>query len=284
MKRQNKDFDSLFSNLEASKDLLGTFTGAVSEANYIDKAENYLTQNALYADAINDIEKAEKFIRNNLDKIRQWKAFTDGVMDELTKAAKSDAAINSLVGTFNSLYKDEVVKNFKNLQETVQKIKDAYFVLMQAAATDMAAKYSVLKKDAEALQKEIASLPAGLNDEANARTSSILQYAAQRTSASVDIDYDVKDKQTRFTYSEMLSFIELFNGKKTELEIIKSGLIRTTPPKPDPGTPPAPTRKNYSSTLPGKKVKVGEYKIWLQSELQKIAGASSDDEIEINNN
>jgi hypothetical protein len=284
MKRQNKDFDALFSNLEMSKDQLGTFTGAVSEANYIDKAENYLAQTTMYADAIKEIEKAEKFIRNNLDKIRQWKAFADGVIDELTKAAKSDVAITSLVATFNSLYKGEVVKNFKSLQETVQKLKDAYYVLMQAASTDMAAKYSILQKDAEALQKEITSLPAGLNDEANAKTSSILQYAGQRTSASVDIDYDVKDKQTRFTYSEMLSFIELFNGKKTELEIVKSGLITTAPPKQEPGAPPAPTKKTYSSTLPGKKVKVGEYKIWLQSELQKISGASSDDEIEINNN
>ena len=284
MKRQNKDFDALFGNLEAAKEQLGSFTGAVSEANYIDKAENYLTQTTLYADAIKEIEKAEKFIRNNLEKIRQWKTFADGVLDELTKAAKADAAINSLVATFNSLYKGEVVKNFKNLQETVQKIKDAYYLLMQAAATDMAAKYNTLHKEADTLQRQIATLPASLNDEAYGRTSSILQYAAQRTIASVDIDYDVKDKQTRFTYSEMLSFIELFNGKKTELEIIKSGLIKTAPPKQEPGTPPAPTRNTYSSTLPGKKVKVGEYKIWLQSELQKIAGASSDDDVEINNN
>ncbi|MEI7527075.1 MAG: hypothetical protein WCJ95_22185, partial [Mariniphaga sp.] len=47
MKRSNKDFDALFGNLEICKDQLGTFTGAVSEANYIDKAENFLTQSAV---------------------------------------------------------------------------------------------------------------------------------------------------------------------------------------------------------------------------------------------
>ena len=71
MKRQNKDFDALFSNLELCKDQLGAFTGAVSEANYIDKAENFLADTAIYENAINEIEKAEKFIRNNLDKLRQ---------------------------------------------------------------------------------------------------------------------------------------------------------------------------------------------------------------------
>ena len=281
MKRQNKDFDALFSNLEVSKDQLGTFTGAVSEANCIDKAENYLAQTSLFADAIKEIEKAEKFIRNNLDKIRQWKTFADGVMDELTKAAKSDDAINSLVATFNSLYKGEVVKNFKSLQDTVQKIKDAYYLLMQASATDMSTKYSTLQKDASTLLKEITTLPAGLNDDANARANNILQYASQRTAATVDIDYDVKDKQTRFTYSEMLSFIQLFSSYKTDIEIIKSGLIKTAPPKPTPGTPPTPSKKTFSATLPGKKVKVSEYRMWLQNELQKISGAAADDEIEI---
>lgn len=282
MKRQNKDFDALFSNLENSKDHLGNFTGAVSEANYIDKAESYLTQTDLYAKAVKEIVDAEKFIRNNLDKIRQWKAFADGVTDELTKAAKSDATITSMVATFNSLYKGEVVKNFKSLQDTVQKIKDAYYLLMQAAATDMAFKYSTLQKDANALLNEITTLPAGLNDDANAKANNILQYASQRTAATVDIDYDVKDKQTRFTYSEMLSFIQLFNSYKTDLEIIKSCLIKTALPKPTPGTPPTPTKKTFSSTLPGKKVKVSEYRIWLQNELQKISGAAADDEIEIN--
>ena len=282
MKRSNKDFDVLFGNLEIYKDQLGTFTGAVSEANYMDKGENYLTQTLVYANAIKEIEKAEKFIRNNLDKLRQWRMFADSVTDELSKSARPDATITPLVSTFNSLYKGEVVKNFKLLQDTVQKIKDAYYLLMQTAAGDMAPKYSQLQKDAEALVKEIASLPVGLNEAARLKTESILQYAMQRTSTIIDIDYEVKDKQTRFTYSEMLSFIQLFNTYKTDLEIIKSGLIRTEPPKPKPGSPATQVKKTYSATLPGKKVKVSEYKIWLQQELQKLAGASDNDEIEIN--
>ncbi|MBK0380054.1 BREX system P-loop protein BrxC [Mucilaginibacter segetis] len=283
MKRSNKDFDALFSNLETCKDQLGVFTGAVSEANYIDKADNYLDQNDIYANAIREIEKAEKFIRNNLDKLRQWKAFADGVNDEINKAAKADVVINPLLKEYNSLYQGEVVKNFKALQETAQKIKDAYYQLMQAAATEMAAKYILLQKDADELIKEIHTLPAGLNEEASLEGSSIRQYASQRTNSAIDIDYDVKDRHTRFTYSEMLSFIQLFHSYKTKLEIIKSGLITTTPTKPAPGTPVTPTKKIYSATLPGGKVKVSEYKTWLQNELQKISGAAADDEVEIKN-
>ncbi|MBK7967317.1 MAG: hypothetical protein IPK10_19925 [Bacteroidetes bacterium] len=45
--------------------------------------------------------------------------------------------------------------------------------------------------------KEITTSPAGLNDDANAKANNILQYASQRTAATVDIDYDVKDKHTK---------------------------------------------------------------------------------------
>ena len=217
-----------------------------------------------------------------MENLRQWKVFADAVADELNKAAKADVTISELVSTFNSLYKGEVVKNFKSLQETIQKIKDAYFDLMQEAATNMASKYTQVKKDAEAILQEITSLPSGLNEEAHSKTRSLLQYAVQRTSALVDIDYDVKDKQTRFTYSEMLSFIQLYNRYKTELEIIHAGLIKKAPEKPKAGEPDKPTKKTYNSTLPGKKVLVSKYKTWLQQELQKLAGAADNDEIEIN--
>jgi len=283
MKRSNKDFEILFSNLELCKDQLGSFTGVVSEPNYIDKAENFLSNTNAYLNAVKEIEKAEKFIRNNLDKLRKWKSFVDGVMDELNKAARSDDEITKLTAGFNNLFKGEVVKNFKQLQETVQKVKDAYYLLMQAAASDMASKYSVLKKEAEKIITEISKLPEGLNEEGNNKTKQILLYASQRTSPEVDIDYEVKDKQTRFAYSEMLSFIQLFNSYKTELEIVSSGLIRTSQPKPKPGTPSTPTLKIFKVQLPNKKLKVLAYKQWLQQELQKLAGASDDDEIEINN-
>jgi hypothetical protein len=154
---------------------------------------------------------------------------------------------------------------------------------MYGAASDMASKYTLLKKDAEKLIAEIGKLPEGLNEEGNSKVNQILLYASQRTSSDIDIDYEVKDKLTRFAYSEILSFIQLFNSYKTELEIIRSGLIRTVPPKPKPGTETTPGTKVFKAQLPGKKLKVVAYKQWLQQELQKLAGASDDDEIEINN-
>jgi len=282
LKQSHKDFDILFSNIELCKDQLSSFTGAVSEANYIEKADNYLSQTKIYQDAISEIDKAENFIRNKLDKVRQWKLFSDGVTDELNKSSKDDTSLSLLIVTFNDLYKGEVVKNFTQLHHVIQKIKDAYFSLMQVTAADMASKYKQIQTEAEALIETIAKLPLGLNTEATLKTNNILQYSSNRIVANIDIEYDVKDKQTRFTYSEMLSFIDLYNSKKTELEIIYAGLVKLAPAPILAGEKPIISTKTYIATLPGKKLKVSVYKTWLQNELQKISGAAADDEIELN--
>jgi hypothetical protein len=280
MRKQNKEFDTLFVEIESQKNFLAGFTGAVSDSNYIDKAENFLANKDTYSNAVQVIEKVEKFIRDNLPSLLEWKSFTANVNDELTKSTKTNATISQWSAEFNTHYSKEVVKNFAAIQQIVQKIKDEYFKLMQSAAEEMVKKYTQLKTDAETLIKDINALPAGLNDEALKKTDVILQYADQRTQSKVDIGYDIKDKLTRFTYSEMLSFIELFNTKQTELEILKASLIKEAPAKMEPGKPMSLLT---TKTFAAQKLKVSIYKQWLQQELQKLANASDDDEIEIKN-
>ena len=276
MRKQNKDFDMLFAEINEHKDILNEFTGVVSEANYIEKAENYLTHQESFIKSVEAVENVEKFIRNNLPKLQEWKSFTAGVEDELSKSARTNVVISQLCLEFNQFYGKEVVKNYASLLQIAQKIKDEYFTLMSSAAKDMANKYSKLKTVAEEIIEEINRLSVGLNDAALSKLQAILRYAEQRTQADVDIDFEIKDKRSRFTYSEMLSFIELYGGKKTELEIFKDGLIKELPSESG--------SESYSpailtTTMPGQKLKVSEYKQWLHHELQKLAAVSDNDEI-----
>jgi len=277
-----KDFDKLFPLLEAQREYLGQFTAAISEANYIDKAVEFLGANTEFLTAIESIAKVEKFITTNLPKAKEWKGFVVAVNDELSKAAKQNVTIVSLSKDFDTNYASDIVKNYATLQQTVQKIKDEYHKLFVEAMQTTSEKYTAIKASVESLITEINGLPAGLNDSASSKAGPLLQYASQRTQATVTIDFDVKDKQSRFTYSEVLSFIDLSNSKKTEVDIIKASLIKTAPPVPVPGAPPTPTTKTYATKLPGKKVKVLEYKNWLHQELQKLASAADNDDVEIN--
>ena len=282
LSNSEKEFDKLFPQADKNASFLSGFTGAVSEANYIDKAVEFLTSKDAFLKALQEIEKVEKFIRNNLSKVKEWKAFVTAVQDELTKAATSNANIEQLRADFESHLNGDVIKNFASLQQASQNTKDNYHQLFSAAMKDCAAKYTDIDTLASGLVKEIDSLPEGLNDVALSKASALTQYAKQRTSAAVTIDFDVKDKQSRFTYSEVLSFIELYSSKKTEVEILRSGLVRKKAPEPKPDTPPTPTVKKYAVKMPNTKIKVAEYKTWLHGELQKLASASDNDEIEIN--
>lgn len=283
MKTQHQEFDVLFGDLESRKNSLNDYTGVVSEANYIDKAENFLAGKNAYTDAVIAIEKAEKFVSKNLPKLREWKRFADGVSEELTKSAQTNDEIVRLYADFQTQYGAEIVKNFAAIQQTVQKIKDEYFNLLKTAAEEMAGKYGQLKIDAEKLLAEISLLPAGLNEQARNKADAAAQYAEQRTKSNVAIDWDVKDRETKFTYSEMLSFIDLFSGKKTELDILKASLRREKPPEPSESGEVNQPIQTIQTTLPGTKIKVADYRRWLHGELQKIAGANETDEIEISN-
>ena len=280
LRNTEKDFDKLFPAIDSQKDFIAQFTGAVSESNYIDKAVDFLSKKSEYLKAIQEIEKVEKFIRNNLPKLKDWKSFIVAVNDELTKAATSNTTIETITTEFNNQYQTDIVNSYAKLQQAAQKIKDEYHKLFSKSIADASVKYLELKKQAEALVAEINSLPAGLNEAAFAKANAILQYATQRTQSTIDIDFDVKDKNSRFTYSEVLSFIDLYNSKKTEIEIIKANLIKVAPVIPVPGSPVVETQ-TFLSKIPSNKIKVSAYRVWLQQELQKIAAANDNDEIEI---
>jgi len=174
------------------------------------------------------------------------------------------------------------LNNFNDYRLKAQKIKDAYYSQFQILAGSMADKYSILKSEAEALLAEIDSLPKGLNTEAKENTLSLIQYADQRCIKDVNIDFDVRDKNTRFTYSEIRSFIELYPQKSADLGIIKAGLIRKEPDKKEANKKGESKTRLFNVKAPSGKMKVSEYKKWLKDELQRLAAADDNDEIEIN--
>ncbi len=281
MKKQNKEFDTLFPGIEQQKDFLSGFTGAVSDANYLSKGRYFLEQKQEFTEAVKEIEATESFIRNKLPFVKKWKEFMTGVKDEITKASADNDSISLKIEQFNSLYSDNIAKNYSKLQETAQSIKDDYYILMSGAAGLMSSKYLQLKEEADKLATKILEMPEALkalNKDTLSKVTSLSNYAGHRTKSSVSIEYDVKDKTTRFTWSEMLSFIELYPTKQAELNNLSSGLVMTMP---DSNIPPSPVIKTIATRLPGRRVKVSQYRSWLQAEIQKIAGASENDEVEI---
>ncbi len=285
LQKAEPDFNALFPDTEKNKELLNEFTVSISEANYIEKAKLFLDQVADYADAIESIESVEAFVYGKLPQLKGWKHFGEKVESELTKAAKPDTAISKLVVELTDLYKTNAKSNYGAIQGKAQKIKDAYHKLFSDAMLACATKYTAIELKAQDLLSEIASLPEGLNLVAAQEVDSQKSYATLRKNEKVDLDFDVQDKSSKFSYSEVLSFVELADNKSAQLDILKASLIRVkpapAPPSPGPTPAPIPQPKKFAAKLPGKHLKVAAYKTWLTSELQKLASASDNDDVEI---
>lgn len=285
MKSMVKNFDLLFPEVEGHKDVVGQFTGAITESNYIDRCLEFLESRNKFEKSILHIVKIEDFAKSKLPRANQWKNFVDGVKEELVKAAKSNAKIEALAAEFDEIFQTKLVKEYGSLQSLTQKIKDEYHQLFQEAAIECKANYQPVLELAQAVFDKINNLPAGLNTNALYQTNQLISFAEQRLLGDIELDTEVKDKRSKFTYSEVLSFIELAAGKKTQLEIIQAGL-KTEEPKPveaKEAVEVTKTKKTYSSKIPSKKMRVVEYKSWLQKELYKVSNADDEDEIELEN-
>lgn len=283
MKNLVNHFDLLFPDVEADKDFLGQFTGAITESNYIDRCLEFLENKDKFEKAINNIIKIESFVKTKLPKANQWKLFVIGVKEELHKAAKSSTVIEELAGQFEEVYKSKLVKEYSSLQQLSQKIKDEYHRLFQAAAVECNIQYLPVFDLAKTVFSKINDLPAGLNSDSLYKTKQMVSFAEQRLLGDIELNQDVKDIKSKFTYSEVLSFIELAHSKKTQLEIIQAELKTEEPIAPTSNQPEAiaKPKKTYSSKLPSKKLRVIEYKSWLQTELYKVSNADDEDTIEL---
>lgn len=280
LRNSDKEFDKLFPLADDYTITFGNFTGAVSEANYIDKAVEFLPKRGDFQKATQYIQKVANFIRNNLPKVKEWKAFMEAVQDELKKAARNNTPIHQIKTDFDTHYKGDVIKNYSTLQQLVQKAKDEYHNLFSVAMIECSELYSRIDKLTVNLIAEIEALPQGLNDSSLKKARELKDYAHQRMRDTIHIDYDVNDKESRFSYSEVLSFIDLYTSKKTEVDILRSGLIRNVVLDP-PAGPLQKKVKKIQVRVPVSGMKIADYKKWLHGELQKIATASDTDEVEI---
>lgn len=290
--RSHSEFHLLADEAKKSKFDLLAFDMSVNMGNYIDRAEEFLNNSEAYSAAIVSIERIEKFMLMNIGNIRRWTEFIGKVNEELRKSAHSSETLEKLNAEFETMKQSGLISNYKAMEKKVQHIKDHYYDLMKAAVSDMADKYSKIKAKAEELINYIQTLPAAPNRNNLEKAKAIVLYAEQRTQSEIRLELDIRDQITKFTFSEVLSFVDLYNTKNTDLDIINANLILTAPPPPEiiasesptaeaMPEPKAPIAKTFSTRMPANKMKVSAYKKWLSDELRKIAAADDNDEVEI---
>ena len=280
LRNTQSDFDKLFSSVGAQKDILQRYTGKTTEANYIDKAEDFLNSKDEYITAIKKISKAEKFIKKNLDKIKGFDRFVKAVSNELQKAGITNDTITSNTQAFNEAMGKDVIEQFADIQNAAQGIKDAYFELTSTNASTMKSAYENLIAAIQNAQKDLSSnYPTNLNKDNAAKLNNLMAYCANKVIDGVRLEYHIECQDSKFSLSDILNYIALAPSKEAELAMITGSFIKVAPNPPNPDDPKLPKKINLS--IPKKVMTSKEYRSLLAGQLQAMAGMDNDDKIEL---
>ncbi|NTU49822.1 MAG: BREX system P-loop protein BrxC [Desulfobulbaceae bacterium] len=281
-------FESLFPTVADQKQTLLSYGGKVTESNYIEKVEYLLTNSDQFSSAIQTILKAQKFIKKNFSKVREFKRFIEEVASELKKADRTDNSIKEAHEEFNRLYKQDMVKNFGSLQQQVQIVKDSYYKLIKNAAAGMSHEYQLLSGKVDAAFRILKGYPADLNVQNQKKLDELKRYCSARIIKEPVLAYAITCKNCGYSLSDILNYTALAPTKDNELLILQSSFI-TEAPKPEPDTgegsldqPPAPKKpRKVRFQVSSKVMTVQEYKSLLTAQLTSLAAASPDEEIEL---
>lgn len=281
------DFESLFPTVADQKQTLLSFAGKVTESNYIEKVDYLLTNSDQFSTAIQTILKAQKFIKKNFSKVKEFKRFIEEVVSELKKADRTDNSILEAHEEFNRLYKQDMVKNFGSLQQQVQIVKDSYYKLIKNAAAGMSHEYQLLCGKVDAALRTLKGYPAELNVQNQKKMDELKRYCSDRVIKEPVLEYAITCKNCGYSLSDILNYTALAPNKESELLILQSSFIAEAPkPEPDtggaPDQPPAPKKpRKVRFQLTSKVMTVQEYKSLLTAQLTSLAAASPDEEIEL---
>ena len=276
-------FDALFPNVAKQKITLQEYTGKVNETNYIEKVEKLLDNADTFNSSIEAILKAQKFIKKDYARIKDYKRFIEAVDAELKKADRSDSEINEAGKEFARLYGQDMVANFSKLQQQAQTAKDRYFKLLKNAASAMTHTYQTVDRKVAAAIKDLKdNYPAGLNQYNQSKLESLQQYCADRVIDEPEIEFSITDKNSGYSLADMLNYDTLAANKESELLLIQAdfrvggGDVNKVD---DPGTPNPPRKIRLQ--IPGKEMTVQDYRSLLKKHLSALSAALPGDTIEI---
>ncbi len=276
LKNTVENFETIFTNVSQIVSILQNYNGKTNEANYIDKAENFLKTHQDFSKSIKNIKKIEKFINRNLKKAREYKEFVQNVETVYKKAIISSDQFSSNYKMFNYLYSNELVNNYAKIQELAQNIKDEYFGFMKVENKKMSELYKDLKATAQEVIEDIkTNYPIELNTENIQKTQQFINYTNNRIIENVSLDFNIQCKNSNFTLSEIKDYIALFSNKENELNSIKSSLITA---KPIEGKI---IQHKIRFKKPNTKMLVKEYKNYLNNLVSEVAQLNDSEELTI---
>lgn len=271
------NFEVLFPNVAEQKEVLQDYTSKVTESNYIEKVEFLLSTSDKFQSSIHIILNAQQFIKDKFSKVRDLKKFIEEVNAELKKAERTDDKIQAAYEEFMRLYNQDMVKNYTQLNEQAQIVKDCYFSLMRTAASSMTHQYQIIEGKVDAAIRDLTlDYPAELNTSNRKSLDDLKKYCKNRVVKEPSLEYSTNCKNCGYSLSDILNYIELVSNKENEVHLIQSRFISKSQPPELP-----PKLRKVKLHVPSKIITVQDYRSLLTNQLTSLASARPEEEIEL---
>lgn len=298
------DYRKMFKMSLAARSVFQQYQGAVTEANFLTTAQNFLVEanTEEFIKAVERVNSDIRFIDEKMSELRKMKEYIVEVKDQFEKATGSDAPIKASYDDFFTRFENDIVHHYSALKKDAQDITDTYISTFKAVASKTQAEYKKLLENADALRTRLSQYPR----EWNIRIRTELQRIENRCQPFTDIAtnfdrYTVKSLRSRLDLRDVTTALEAAPTIDNALFSLDAQ-IQTTDPnpapqppipspdptKPEPPTPPTPPQPyqpkthKLKSRIPQGAISVAQYRDWLTQQLALLNSFNEKDSVNLN--
>lgn len=300
------DYSRMFRQSVAARSVFQQYQGAVTEANFLATAKNFLIEANTneFIKAVERVNSDIMFINSKMDEVREMKTYLSEVKDQFEKATGSDSPIKASYDDFFTRFENDIVHHYSALKKDAQDITDTYISTFKTVASKTQAEYKKLLEKADALRTRLSQYPREWNSRIWAELQRIETRCQPYTDISTNFDrYTVKSLRSRLDLRDVTTALEAAPTVDNTLFSLDAQ-IQTTDPnpkpqppvpdpdptKPQPPTPPTPPQPQpyqpkthkLKSRIPQGAISVAQYRDWLTQQLALLNSFNEKDSVNLN--
>ena len=279
--------ERIFRRSLAAKDVLRQYAGTVTEYNYFNTARTFLgdNENEEFCKAVEKIEADIRFIDTNMREIEYQKEYFNDVKNELEFVASPMQTFDQIHEAYFQMLDSDPVRNYQQMKQEYQKVKDLYCQNMEQQAEQMLNGYGDLLNRMEAVKNEADKYPKEWNTRLFSKIREKEEVCKKYIISKIQLkDYEIRCSRCHLQLRDIVSAINMLPQLLVDVDVMETEICTTdsTPqpqpqPQPNPSTPnpqpqpkPQPKERKLRSQLPTGQLSVAEYKQWLKQQLAMV--------------
>lgn len=301
----DNDYCKMFKMSVAARSVFQQYQGAVTEANFLATAQNFLVKDNTdeFIKAVERVNSDIRFIDEKMNEVREMKDYLAEVKDQFEKATDSETPIKEKYDDFFTLFENDIVHHYSKLKKDAQDITDTYISTFKSYATKTQPQYIELIAKVDALRTKLSQYPREWNSRIWAELQCIENRCQPFTDISFNFDrYTIKSLRSRLDLREVVNALQAVSTIDNSIFALEAQM-QTSNPNAENGSgdsdgsgsssesgssgdptpsPYQPKTHNLKSRIPQGAISVAVYRQWLTQQLALLNSFNEKDSVNLN--